>query len=292
MRGGGGGLLVASEGGKEPERVAVGAPVVAQHLQGARGERDVAITGALAAVDVDEAARTVDVADLEVEGLGEAESERVDGPEVGAVVRRAGGVDHAVDLLATQHIGQGMRARDGEAIEEGPLTRGDAAIEEADAVEGEAERGGCPALLVLHMEEVVAQVGFGELVGWTVEVLGQLAHGTEVGLLGALAEAGELQLGAHALALRGGADRGAHEQLLSQGVNDGPTERKMRRGTRKVAVDEGGGRTAVGGGTHQRREAGTAALAAYLNNGMNRTEGAPCFRPRGRSRARALRQLS
>jgi hypothetical protein len=53
-----------------PERVAVGGPVLAQHLQGTRRQRDVAVLGPLAAVDVDQLARAVDVTDLEMEPLG------------------------------------------------------------------------------------------------------------------------------------------------------------------------------------------------------------------------------
>jgi hypothetical protein len=73
-----------------------------------------------------------------------------------------------------------------------------------------ARRNEAGAQCVLDEEEVLAKLGLGELVGARVEVLGQEAHGTEVGLLGALAEADQLQLGAHLLTQRRGADRGAH----------------------------------------------------------------------------------
>jgi hypothetical protein len=144
VRGSGSLLLVLPEGGEEPEGVAVRGPVGAQHLEGAGWEGDVAVLGALAAVDVHEHARAVDVAELEMEGLGEAQSQGVDGPEEGLVVRRAGGVDDAVDLVAAQHVGQGLGAGDPELSQGGPVVRGDAGVEEADAVEGEAQRGGGP----------------------------------------------------------------------------------------------------------------------------------------------------
>jgi hypothetical protein len=56
-----------------------------------------------------------------------------------------------------------------------------------------------------------------EPVGWGVEVVGELSDGTEVGLLGALAEAGELQVLEHPLAeRRGPVECGRHRQVLSQ----------------------------------------------------------------------------
>jgi hypothetical protein len=69
--GGDGGFLIAADGGEEPVRVAMRAPVVPEHLEGAGRERDVAVAGAFATVDVDHLARAVDVADLEEETFGE-----------------------------------------------------------------------------------------------------------------------------------------------------------------------------------------------------------------------------
>src|SRR6516165_621819 len=73
-----GGLsVIAAGGGEEPGGVAVGGPVSAEGLERAGRERDEAILGALAAMDVDHHAGAGDVGDLEVEGLGESEAERV-----------------------------------------------------------------------------------------------------------------------------------------------------------------------------------------------------------------------
>jgi hypothetical protein len=174
-------------------------------------------------VDVDEHAGAVDVAELEVEGFRHAQPQGVDRPEVGLIVQGMGGVDHAVDFLAAQHVGQGVGARDAEVLEQRPVARHDTAVEEADAVEGLSEGGSRPLLLVLEVEEVLAQLGFADLVGRASDVLGEQADRTQVGFLGALAEAGDLQVGAHLLAQTcGGAARGAgaHERLLSRGVEE------------------------------------------------------------------------
>ena len=54
--------------------------------------------------------------------------------------------------------------------------------------------------VVLEVQEVVADLLLGEPVGRGVEVVGELPDGAEVGLLGALAQAGELEVLVHPLA--------------------------------------------------------------------------------------------
>ena len=73
-----------------------------------------------------------------------------------------------------------------------------------------SEAGGELAV-VLEVEEVVADLLLAEPVGRGVEVVGELPDGAEVGLLGALAEAGELKVLVHPLTEGRG-----HVQVLSQ----------------------------------------------------------------------------
>ena len=79
--------------------MAMGTPVFAEGLERARRQGDEAVLGALAAMDVDHHPGAVDVADLEVEPLGEPQSQRVDGLEVDAVVGGADGGDELSDLV-------------------------------------------------------------------------------------------------------------------------------------------------------------------------------------------------
>ena len=164
-----------------------------------RRQRDVAVLGPLAAMDVDHHPRAVDVADLEVQPLAEPEAQRVDGPEVGAVVGRADGGDEAADLVDGEDVGEPLLPGDAEPLEGGPVARGGVGIEELDAAVGDAERGGGELAVVLEVEEVVADLLLGEAVGRGVEVVGELPDGAEVGLLGAVGEAGELEVLEHAL---------------------------------------------------------------------------------------------
>jgi hypothetical protein len=142
-------------------------------------------------------------------------AEGADGPEAGAAVVSARGVDDAVRFLEAEHVGQRLRHGDAHALERLPLTRLGVSEEEPDAVERHADGRRGKSGLVLEVEEVVAELGFGELVGRTAEVPGELAYFAEAGLLGAEAEAGKLQVLAHALTEGRGPGRG-HEKLLSQ----------------------------------------------------------------------------
>ena len=73
------------------------------------------------------------------------------------------------------------------------------------------------------MEEVVADLLLAEPVGRGVEVVGELPDGAEVGLLGALAEAGQLEVLEHPLAECRG-----HVRVLSQRVEKQPLRGTLR----------------------------------------------------------------
>ena len=66
--------VIAPGGGKAPGGVPVGFPVGPQPHQGLFGQGDVAVFGALAAVDMDLEALAIDVRDLQEEGFMEPEA--------------------------------------------------------------------------------------------------------------------------------------------------------------------------------------------------------------------------
>ena len=70
-------------------------------------------------------------------------------------------------------------------------------IEELDGVKGDAQRAGGKPLVVLKVEQVVANLLFGQAVRWLVVVVRELPDGAEVSLLGTLAQAGELKVLVH-----------------------------------------------------------------------------------------------
>ena len=194
-------------------------------LQRARRQRDEAVLGPLAAMDVDHHPRAVDVADLEVQPLAEPEPQRVDGPEVGAVVGRADGGDEASDLIDGEDVGEPLLPGDAEPLEGRPIAGDGVRIEELDTAVGDAEGSGGELAVVLEVEEVVAELLLAEPVGRGMEVVGELPDGAEVRLLGALGEPGELEVVEHALTERRG-----HDEVLWQGVRKSPLPGTMAYG--------------------------------------------------------------
>jgi hypothetical protein len=76
-------------------------------------------------------------------------------------------------------------------------------VEELDPADGDDQRTGSESFLVLEIQEVRAQLLLGESIGGLMEVVGQLPDGSEVGLLGAFAEPGQLEILVHLLTKRG-----------------------------------------------------------------------------------------
>ena len=70
----------------------------------------------------------------------------------------------------------------------------------------------------------------GDLIRGLVEVGGELPDGAEVSLLGALGEAGQLEVLVHALA-----KRGAHEWVLSKRREEKPSGNPLCHGHRRVS---------------------------------------------------------
>jgi hypothetical protein len=104
-------------------------------------------------------------------------------------------------------------------------------IEELDAAVGDHERRGGELLVVLEVEEVIADLMLAESVGRGVEVVGELPDSAEVSLLGALAEAGQLKVLEHPLAeCRRLAECRGHLKVLSQGSEETPLQRTLCHG--------------------------------------------------------------
>ena len=139
--------MVTPRGWKEPDRVAMGDPVLTKHGQGPWRQRDVAVLGALATMNMDDHPFAVDVADLQIQAFLDPQPQRVDGPEEGLVVRRTHGVDEAPHLGDAQDIGQGLGPGDAELLEGQPVAGDGVSVEEDDAAGGDLQRAGRVAAL-------------------------------------------------------------------------------------------------------------------------------------------------
>ena len=134
--------MVAPRGREQPDRVAMRDPILAEHGQGPRRQRHVAVLGALATMDMDDHPRAVDVADLQIQTFLETQPQRVDGPEEGLVVWRAHGVDQAPHFGDAQDVGQALGPGDVEVLEGEPVARDGMGVEEDDAAGGDLQRAG------------------------------------------------------------------------------------------------------------------------------------------------------
>ena len=76
----------STEGWEEKTWMAVGEPIAAQELKSGLGQWDVAILGALAAVDMDHHAGAIDIGDFEMKSLVQAQAAGIDGGQIGVVV--------------------------------------------------------------------------------------------------------------------------------------------------------------------------------------------------------------
>jgi hypothetical protein len=173
-------------------------------------------------MDVDHHPGAIDVADLEVEPFGEPQAQRVDGLERDAIVGGADGGGEPSDLVDREDVGESLLAEDAEAFEGGPIARAGVRIEEFDAALGDAEGGGSEVAVVLEVEEILTELRLGEAIGRGVVVVGELADGAEVGVLGAGGEPGELEVVGHAQTECGG-----HVMVLRSGMRRSPLPKTM-----------------------------------------------------------------
>ena len=139
----------AAEGGKHEPRMAMSGPMRRERRERAGWQRDEPILGSLATVDVDEHAGAVDVAEFQGQPFLEPQAQGVDGPEEGAVVRRADGVEEPMHFGDGQDVGQRLVLGDAELEERGPVARHAVGVEELDAAVGDLQgAGGEPAVVL------------------------------------------------------------------------------------------------------------------------------------------------
>jgi len=173
--------------------MAVGDPMTAQALQGRFRQRHEAVFGALAAVDMDHFALTVDVGDLQMLGFLQSQTAGVDGGEEGAVMRCANAAEDGAHLLEGQYGGQTPLALCADQIERMPIALQDVEEEEADTAIADPHGVGRPAIAVFAVEEVLLKLGLRDLIWGLMVKLAEHAQCTDIGLLGTLAETVELQ---------------------------------------------------------------------------------------------------
>ena len=154
-----------------------------------RTEQRQALTASFGVGNAQLKAGRIDVLDLEVSGLGEAQAAAEDGHEEDAGQGIVGGADgdQALDLLDAQDAGRlGEAGRAFDADEQRFEVLAQQAVEEGpQGVDGEVDGGGGELALGDEMEYPGANLRWAELVGRAVMELGQVADPGGVGLDGA-----------------------------------------------------------------------------------------------------------
>jgi hypothetical protein len=177
----------------------MGFPVGAEQREGIGGQGDVPVFGAFPTMDMDLEALAIDVRDLKGEGFMEPESQAIDGGEVHLVVEGGGGREESFDLFHTEDgretVG-GLRTQECKSV---PVALEDVLIEKADATVAETHGRWGEAVDIFPVQEVVLQFLFRDAVGGFVVELSQQAYFPDIGLLGPLSLAAELESRNHVL---------------------------------------------------------------------------------------------
>ena len=140
-------------------------PMLAEPLQGRSGQGHVAILGSLAAMDMHHHAFGINISDLQVQGFGHSQAERIDSPKVDGDSWRAAGVDDLVDLFSGDDFGQRLDVLQLHLLKRFPIAFAGSGVKEFDSRESHAEGAISELLFVLEVQKVSPQLVFVDLVG-------------------------------------------------------------------------------------------------------------------------------
>ena len=164
---------------------AVQAPIGAQVFEQARPDRNETVFGALALFDPQQATFAVDVRDPQVHQFAYAQSAAIAGRQQGAMLGVGAGRQQRGHLGAAEQFGQPLRALGQGDGEVKVLPFKDFAVQEAGRVVVLSAGGRGQPTLDDQMAEVVAHLPGGQVIRRPVEVAGQIADRTKIGLVGA-----------------------------------------------------------------------------------------------------------
>ena len=147
--------VIAPGGGKEPGGVTMGFPGGAEQHESICGQGDVPVFGALATMDMDLEALTIDVRDLQGESLMEPEAQAIDGGKVDLVVQGGGRLQEPLDLLHTEDGGETVGGLRTQECKDVPVALEDVLREKADATVADTHGRGGEAVDIFPVQEVV-----------------------------------------------------------------------------------------------------------------------------------------
>ena len=154
--------------------------VFPQGLEQIPAEHDISILAALASLDVDHVARTVDIRNLQARQFGAPESGGVKRHQQRALEGRGGGFDETVDFLPTENGRKMNRLLRVRRQIRAPQLFQRPDVEEPDSAEMLDNRVRLELSFAEQIGLVLADVIRPELVGRTVEVARELFNGSEI----------------------------------------------------------------------------------------------------------------
>ena len=123
--------MVTTVSGEQPSWVPMSAPVPPEHVQSRAWQRDVAILGAFAAMDMDHAASAIDITDLQVESFLHSQPQRIDGPEIDRHPLGVGRLDDLQHLLSRDDLWQRLNVLKLHLLEGLPVAFAGSGVEES-----------------------------------------------------------------------------------------------------------------------------------------------------------------
>ena len=183
----------SAKGREEEARVTMGEPIAAEQMKGGLGERDKAILGAFAAVDMDHHTVAVDIGDFEMESFVKPQSAGVNGRKIGIVLEGFDAGKNASDFFNAENGRKASFGLGSEDSEDVPVSLKDVFVEEAYAAIADAHGIGGPVINVLSVEEIVLEFLLGDQIGRFAIELAEHANRAGVGLLSSFPFAIELK---------------------------------------------------------------------------------------------------
>jgi hypothetical protein len=178
-------------------------PRLAKPWQRTMWQGHITIFPALTTTDVDQHARTINMWDLQLGALLQAQPTGVEGGEADAVAEPSDTAENRSHLFGAQDHWQFFLARGADEGEGGPVSVKGILEEELDATPCNRARAPRVRLDMLEVEEILAEFFLGDHVGGLVIVLSQLPYGPDVHLLSTFRQTPELKALHHALAQLG-----------------------------------------------------------------------------------------
>jgi len=186
-------ITISAKSGEEEARMAVGEPIAAEQGEGGWGKRDVAIFGALAAVDMDHHAGGVDIGDFEMETFMESQAAGIDGGKIGVILESFDLGKNASDFFTAENGWETSFGLGSEDSKDVPIALEDVFVEEANSAIADPHGIGRPVINVFPMKEIVLEFLLGDQVGGFAIELGKHANGAGIGLLSPFSFAIELK---------------------------------------------------------------------------------------------------